>query len=67
MDYFTSYKITSQDFFAGMREAIIKYAVWHNGEQYAGCHTLKNALEEVDRLELEWHKQKANQCSKNSE
>ena len=55
MDYFTNYNITSPDFFAGMREAIIKYAWWKDGEQYVGCgvYNLKKALAEVDRLEKE--------------
>ena len=53
---FTDHRIMCPEFFAGMREAMVKYAVWRNGEQYVGCgiHTLKDALQEVDRLEKDW-------------
>jgi len=38
-----------------MREAIVKYAVWHDGEQIVGCgRSLKDALAEVDQTEKDW-------------
>ena len=64
MFQFIDYEITSSDYFAGMREALKKFAWWKDGIEYVGCgvYTLKHALAEVDCWEKNWN-EKANSAA----